>query len=534
MTRSKPAPHGDGSSPQARVAHFLATPGVLDGSVPTLHATHASLVFVGRSRVLKIKRAVHLPFLDYSSLEKRRAACLAEVAVNHEAAPEIYLGVVPITERDDGSLAIGGPGTAIEWAVEMRAFEQSDLLASRADANDLAPALLRATADVVLAMHARAAPKHGTDPVAKMRAIIDEIATALRQSAADTLYDHIAEFERSAAARLAAADDVLRRRAAAGFVRRCHGDLHLANIVVWNGRPTPFDAIEFSEEIATVDTLYDLAFLLMDLDHRGNRAAANLVLNRYLLRGGVREDVEGLRALPLFLGLRAGIRAMVATERGATLDEGTPAARIAAGDAQSYLGHAVRYLTPPPPCLVAVGGFSGTGKSTLAATLAPGLSPAPGALHLRSDVERKTMLGVDETERLDAASYTADMSERVYARLYDRAAAALAAGHSVVVDAVFQKPAERARIGEIAASHGAAFQGLWLEADAAILRRRVAERVGDASDATGDVVDMQIARGIGTLGWTRIDAGGGAERTHGAALAALAATVASAEAAARG
>ena len=523
MTRSTQPAHGNGSSPQARVAQFLAAPGVLDGTIPTLHATHASLVFVGRTRVLKIKRAVRLPFLDYSTLEKRRAACLREVEINHEAAPEIYLGVVPIIERDDGSFAIGVPGAAIEWAVEMRAFAQSDLLASRADADDLPNALLQATADMVLDTHRRAPPKSGTDPVAKMRTIARDIAAALRQAASASLYHDIAVLERCAELRLSAAADVLHRRAAAGFVRRCHGDLHLANIVVWNGRPTPFDAIEFSEEIATVDTLYDLAFLLMDLDHRGNRAAANVVLNRYLQRSGAADDIEGLAALPLFLGLRAGIRAMVATERGATLDEGTPAARLANDDAQSYLAHAIRYLTPAPPRLIAVGGLSGSGKSTLAATLAPGLGPAPGALHLRSDVERKAMLGVAETERLDASHYTAAMSDRVYARLYEQAAAALAAGHSVVVDAVFQKPEERARIADIAAAHAAPFHGLWLEADAATLSQRVTERVGDASDATADVVGLQLARDSGEVTWTRIDAGGGRERTHGAALAAIAA-----------
>ncbi len=521
MTRSKPTPHGDDGPGQRRVIDFLSTAGAIDAHMPEVHMTHASVVFAGRERALKIKRAVHLPFLDYSTLEKRRAACQREVEVNQVTAPAVYLGVVPITERSDGRLGVGGPGMAVEWAVEMRAFAQDDLLSRRVDAGRFDIALAEQTADVVREMHERAAIVDGIDAVAKMRSIVREIVTTLRQIAPDAMMPAVELLAARAEQRVVSAAAVIRQRAARGLVRRCHGDLHLANLVLWEGRPTPFDAIEFSEEIASVDTLYDLAFLLMDLDHRGARAAANAVFNRYMLRARTLDDIEGLAALPLYLGMRAGIRAMVATERGIMLDAETPPARAASAEAESYLAHALRNLAPASPRLIAVGGLSGSGKSTLAATLAPGMEPAPGALLLRSDTERKAMLGHALDARLPRETYTAEMSARVYARLHERAAAALAAGHSVVVDAVFQRPDERAAIEHLARDTGAPFCGLWLAADAARLRERVATRTGDASDATPDVVDLQLTRDAGAISWPVIDAGDGAAETHGRALAAL-------------
>ena len=250
---------------------------------------------------------------------------------------------------------------------------------------------------------------------------------------------------------------VLNERAAAGFVRRCHGDLHLNNIVLWRGRPVLFDAIEFDEELATIDTLYDLAFLLMDLDKRGQRGVANVVLNRYLWRSGAELDLHGLAALPLFLGLRAAIRAMVTAERAQ--QEGADASVRDRQRARDYLQAANAYLAPCPPRLIAVGGLSGTGKSTLARELAPELGPAPGAVHLRSDLERKRLHGVEATVRLAPETYTQAASDRVYAVLYEKARDVLAAGHAVIVDAVFAEPEERARIEGVAAELGVPFPG---------------------------------------------------------------------------
>lgn len=313
--------------------------------------------------------------------------------------------------------------------------------------------------------------------------------------------------------RLYAVADLLARRSDAGLIKRCHGDLHLDNIVMWQGRPTLFDAIEFDEVLATIDTLYDLAFLLMDLDQRGQRAAANVILNRYLWRTQEQLDLEGLATLPLFLALRAGIRAMVTAQRAHLRAE--PRAIAEKSSANAYLAAALGYLIPAPPRLLVVGGLSGTGKSTLAAALAPMMTPAPGALHLRSDLERKSMLGAAETERLPASCYTAEVNHKVYVLLAMKARTALAAGHSVIVDAVYLALDERNTLEQVARDLRVPFAGVWLHAAQEALVRRVAGRINDASDATPDVVRRQLEwlSRAGQATWNPVDAGGSAEQT---------------------
>jgi predicted kinase len=314
---------------------------------------------------------------------------------------------------------------------------------------------------------------------------------------------------------------ILDERAAAGSVSRCHGDLHLNNIVLWRGRPVLFDALEFDDDLATIDTLYDLAFLLMDLDMRAQRAAANAVLNRYLWRSGAALDLRGLQALPLFLGLRSAIRAMVTAER-AEQEAGDAQVRDRGG-AGRYLDAALAYLVPPAPRLIAVGGLSGTGKSTLAHALAPAIGPTPGAVHLRSDLERKSLFGVDATTRLGPEAYTRAAAEEVYAILYQKVRHVLAAGHAAIVDAVFARAEERAEIERVASDLGLPFRGLWLEAAPDTLVARVAARVGDASDVTPDVVREQLAYETGAFSesWSRVDAAAGPAATVGQARKAL-------------
>jgi hypothetical protein len=256
--------------------------------------------------------------------------------------------------------------------------------------------------------------------------------------------------------------------------------------------------------------LYDLAYLLMDLVERGLTEAANVVLNGYLAEAGRRSDLDALAALPFFMALRAAIRANVATSRAA-LAEG--AGRAAArASARNYFSLACRLITPSPPVLVGIGGLSGTGKSRLAIALAPGLAPAlgplPGALVLRSDVERKALAGRREHERLPREAYTEAMNARVYAVLTEKAGRALAAGHAVIVDAVHARATERDALRGLAAGHGVAFHGLFLAAGVSTRAARVAARHADASDATGEVVRAQEGYGLGDIDWTLIDAAG--------------------------
>jgi predicted kinase len=265
-----------------------------------------------------------------------------------------------------------------------------------------------------------------------------------------------------------------------------------------------FDAIEFDDAIATVDVLYDLAFLLMDLGARGLRAHANAVLNAYLEASGDTANLIGLAALPLFLSTRAMIRAKVELLRASLDPESREEARRRA---TSYVLLARDYLERRRPQLIAIGGLSGSGKSSVAQALAPHLGVFPGAVHVRSDVERKSLFGVEPEERLPRPAYAAEVSDIVYTMCRKRALMALEGGHSVIVDAVHAKKEERDAVAEIAARAGAAFTGIWLDASAEMMRQRIAARAGDVSDATPDVLGEQLSYDLGQQTFTVIDAG---------------------------
>jgi predicted kinase len=295
------------------------------------------------------------------------------------------------------------------------------------------------------------------------------------------------------------------------MVRRGHGDLHLANVALVDGAPMLFDAIEFSPVIAAGDVLYDLAFLLMDLVERDLSAAANVVLNRYLAETRRLSDLDALTALPFFMALRAAIRASVTASRAAV----APAADRdhARARAGRYFALAARLIRPAPPVLIGVGGLSGTGKSRLAMALAPELAPPPGAVVLRSDVERKALAGFPEDERLPADAYTPENAVRVYALLVEKAGRVIAAGHAAIIDAVYARPDERDALRRLAATHGVRFHGLFLTADTATRVARVGARCADASDATKAVARAQETYALGDNDWEPVDASGTLEST---------------------
>jgi aminoglycoside phosphotransferase family enzyme/predicted kinase len=512
------------TGPQADVIAFLSDP-ASHASRPAsvdIVETHGAIVFLAGDEALKIKRAIALAYLDFSTLEKREAVCRHEFAINQPNAPEIYRSVVAITRAPGGQLAIGGDGTPVEWAVRMARFGQEHVLSHVAGTAGIDDRLAADLAAMLLAAHGVAGIHTVSGGAERLGRIIGSVGTGLATSSSSVegASAHCQRFRALADTAFARSAAVLDRRARAGLVRRCHGDLHLGNIVIWNGRPTLFDALEFDEDLATIDLLYDLAFLVMDLDRRGQRRAAQIVLDRYLSGSGRDIDLEGLSALPLFLGLRAAIRALVGFDRSHSQSGEHRSATEA--HALATLGLALGYLGPTPPRLVAVAGLSGTGKTTLAAGLAPGLAPAPGAVHLRSDVVRKQLVGVAPLERLPPAAYTPEAAQRVYAELIRRGRLALEAGHSVIVDAVFRRPEERAMPETLAAELNVPFDGIWLEAAPDTLKTRVRRRTGDASDATPEVVERQLASETGPISWHRLPATGDADAVLQSARQALA------------
>lgn len=336
--------------------------------------THAASVFLDGGRALKIKRAVRFPFLDYSTLEKRKAACEEEIRINRPLAPQIYHRVVAITEEPDGSLQVDGRGRPVEYAVDMSRFDETRTLDHLAKAGPLDANLASAAADAIVASHAMAPRADGTAWVASIPGLVDGNGDGLRKGN-HLEAEEIEQLGEASYTILQRLRPLLEERGRQGYVRRCHGDLHLANIVAIDDQPVLFDAIEFDARIATVDVLYDLAFTLMDLLHHGQPLAANIVLNRYLAATPP-ENLDALSVLPLFMSIRAAIRAQVALARLTRPDADRTGILH---EAHRYFDLARALIHPPTPRLIAVGGLSGTGKSALARALAPNVAPQTGS-----------------------------------------------------------------------------------------------------------------------------------------------------------
>jgi uncharacterized protein len=468
--------------------------------------THASIVFLGNDRVLKIKRAVRLPFLDYSTLEKRKQACEEELIVNRRFAPALYRRVVPIT-RGKAGLEIDGNGPAVEWAVEMSRFDENKTFDHLARASDITPELAEALGATLRDTHQKAIVSDGESWLASISDIIDR-NTQIFLSEAQLPRDQVQRLDALSQQELGDCWQLLRLRASEGQVRRCHGDAHLGNIVLIDGKPVLFDAIEFDPAIATTDVLYDLAFPLMDLCRFGLTTCANRLLNAYL-QASWSANGNALRLLPLFQSIRAAIRANVLFTKRRLAPGGSHDSE----DARGYFDLALRSFEPVRPKLVAIGGKSGTGKSVLARDLAALLPPLPGAVVLRSDVIRKELFGIEALTALPETAYTAEVTARVYRTLIERSRRILGQGFSVVVDAAFLKESERNELSKAAANIAADFRPLFLAADLAVRLNRIKLRRNDASDATPEVAAGQEDYQIGRIDWPTVDASGSTAQT---------------------
>ena len=470
--------------------------------------THAARIYLLQTEAWKVKRAVKYDYLDFRELSDRYKVLLRELELNKKTAPTLYKDVIPITKEANGRLAVGGVGEPVEWVLRMARFPAENELSVIAETDGIGEDLSRRLGQVAYHLH-QDCPLRSADGADLIGEILDEFEREFRSLSTAGAEIGAAPILLRMRGELEAVSRLLGERSKTGFVRRCHGDLHLRNIVLLEDVPTPFDALEFDERLGTCDILYDLAFLLMDVIQCGQHHAANRILNAYCDLEGSLESLRGLRALPLFGAVRATVRAMVSTEK----EVGQHGQERDFSEAKRYLKLAQSMLEPTVPRLIAVGGLSGTGKTTISRVFAPCVGGEFGSIHVRSDVERKRLAGVEPLEKLPASAYVPQANEKTYDAMLARAEACLKADQTVIVDAVFSKGSQRQMIEALALKVGCEFMGIWLEASLNDRLSRVTQRQNDASDADMAVVSQQKQVDKDALNWTAVSTEGTIEET---------------------
>lgn len=454
--------------------------------------THISWVLLAGEFAYKIKKPVTLPFLDFGTLEQRRTFCELELRLNRRFAPALYLDVIAISGSPENP-RLGGDGAPIEFAVKMRRFDEAARLDRVCARGALTPEHLSELAQTIVTFHGDAAiapvqSRFGA-PAEILAPVLDNfegLQALLPGSPWQSRLEALATWSRTEFQRL---QPQFMARKAAGRVRECHGDLHLGNLALLDGQVTLFDCIEFNEAFRWIDVASEITFTYVDLlDHR-QPGLACWFLNEWLSRGG---DHDAVPLLRFYAAYRAMVRAKVAAIR-AGQDQGDTR------EAQGYLALAEQIIAPPRPRLIITHGLSGCGK-TVASTRLLLNDPSATTLRLRSDVERKRLVGLAPQAKsgspVDAGIYRQDARQRTYRHLHDLARQQLAAGWSTIVDAAFLRREERAAFQALAAEAGVAFFILAPQASPAQLRERIVARLkqgSDASEATLDVLDKQMA-----------------------------------------
>lgn len=475
----------------------------LKSFAPTIVETHISLIFLSEQYAYKLKKALHLPFLDFSQTAQRIEVCHKELELNRRTASDLYLDVLTIYQHADGQLSFehADDAKAVDAVLKMRRFDDDHLLSKLAQKNQLNNVMMEELAQTLADFHSKAAVIEESHGAKRLSDIVE-----LNRRSEKTINQVLGHRQMSELNQLLlqAIDDksaLLNKRAFNGKIRHCHGDLHLNNICLWEQTPTPFDCLEFSESMATTDVLYDLAFLLMDLYHYDLADKANYLMNRYMDHS---DEIDGLSLLALFMSIRASIRAMViATQAANTKD--SDKADMLCQEAETFLTLGFALLKKTSPQFIAVGGLSGSGKSTLASALAPYIGTAPGARILSTDRIRKQLYHVAAEEKLPAESYNQASSNMVYRSQREQATAVALADHSVIVDGVFARENERDAIAQCSKESRLSFKGIWLEAPPNELMSRVTTRKNDPSDATTDVVEKQLQVDCGSITWSRLN-----------------------------
>lgn len=444
--------------------------------------THISVIFIAGDSVYKLKKPMNLGFLDFTTLEKRRHYCRQEVALNSRFSENIYQGVVSIYLRD-GVLGLQGPGEEVEIAVLMRKIPHDRIMINMLRKGVITPEMLEQLADRIVFFHSRAESSPEISSYGSLPVIYQNLRENFQQTEAfvgRTLHVRThREIARLSYNFMESHSDLLAQRSSNGFIRDCHGDLHLDHVVFLD-KIMLFDCIEFNDRFRFGDTASDLSFLLMDLDYKAYPGFAQRVEKRYVEASG---DGDMERLLPFYKSYRAFVRGKV---HSFAIDEPEISSRdreVHAANAADYFKLSLACLKQaPPPALIITVGLTGAGKSYLAERLGNRLGVAP----IRSDVVRKQSHGISLDEhRLDnyqAGIYTPNTTERTYDCMLRHAGEQLSSGKTAIIDASFLKLNHRLRAAELASSHKALFVILQCTAPVHLIRRRLETRMKEGKD----------------------------------------------------
>ena len=446
--------------------------------------THISWVLLAGDYTYKLKKPIDLGFLDFRSLEARRFYCEQELRLNRRTAPQLYLELVSITGSETDP-RVGGEGEVIEYAVKMRRFAQEGLLSHMAQEGTLGAEHIDALARDIAAFHSRVAIADASRSFGSAAQVLvpalqnfDQVEALIGAAAEAPALERLRNWTLQEHARLRA---IFEARKAGGYVRECHGDLHLGNIALLDGEPTLFDGIEFNEALRWIDVMNEIAFLVMDLFNRKLSRLAWRFLNGYLEATG---DYAGLSLLRFYLVYRALVRAKVACIRAQQSSLDPEQSVRAEREYLGYLSLAQALAQRGPRALIVMHGLAGSGKTTVAQELLE----ASGAVRLRSDVERKRLQGLDARVRTGSAVgggiYAPDLTAQTYAQLMALSGVVLEAGYSAIVDATFLARAQRSAFAKLAREAGVPFAIAACEAPEAVLCERIAKRERDARDAS--------------------------------------------------
>jgi uncharacterized protein len=451
--------------------------------------THVSAVFLTGDYAYKLKKEVNFGFLDYSTLEKRKHFLEEEIKMNGVIAPELYLEVVPINQEGD-RFTLNGTGEVVEYALKMRQFPQENLLINLFEAGKLEISQMEELGKIVAQFHKEAKTNEyissfGT--VAKIREAFDENYQQTQGYVGrGQTQEQLTETQAYTDKFFAEREDLFKSRITNNKIKECHGDLHLKNICLWQDKIQLFDRIEFNEPFRFVDVMYDVAFTMMDLEAKGKPDFANAFLNTYLEQTG---DYEGLPLLPLYLSRQAYVRAKVTSF---LLDDPNIPATVkqeAQATASEYYQQAWQYTQNLQGKLIIMSGLSGSGKTTVAKTIARKES----AIHLRSDAIRKQLAGISVEEKGSNEIYSAEMSQKTYTRLLELGIMLSKAGFTVILDAKYDRVTYREQIISAASSDNIPLQIINCTAPIEVLRDRLNQRTGDISDATAELLETQQA-----------------------------------------